>query len=77
MGIENVTLAFDNDEAGREGMLKVLPYYSKWFNIVDHPMVAMIRASGQKDANDFLADIKTNGLKKQETSWDNEDLSSL
>ena len=73
MGIESVTLAFDNDEAGAAGMVKVLPYYSKWFDIVPHPMVTMIRSSGQKDANDFLVDLKENGLKASEETWDNED----
>jgi len=74
LGIESVSIAFDNDEAGRMGALKVLPYYSKWFDIVDHPMVAMIRNSEYKDANEFLVGVKMNGLAKQEESWTNDDI---
>ena len=73
MGVTSVTIAYDNDEAGRAGALNVLPYYSEWFDIVDHPMVAMIRNSSFKDANDFLVGVKENGLEKKEESWDNEE----
>lgn len=74
LGIESVTLAFDNDDAGIAGMLKVLPYYSKWFDIVDHPMVAMVRNSGYKDANEFLVGVRENGVKEQERGWDSDEL---
>jgi len=54
LGIEDVTIAFDNDEAGIEGTLRVLPRYTEWFNIKSHPMVSLIKLQGYKDANDFL-----------------------
>ncbi len=73
LGIESVTLAFDNDDAGRAGMLTNLPHYSKWFDIVSHPMVDMVRNSGHKDANQFLTETLTNGLKQTET-WDNDEI---
>ena len=74
MGVTKITIAFDNDEAGMTGALKVLPAYAEWFEIVSHPMVEMIRASEYKDANEFLEGIKANGLKQtaQEESWDEE-----
>jgi len=54
LGYEYVTIAFDNDDAGVEGTVRVLPDYAKWFQVKSHPMVDLIRASGEKDANDFL-----------------------
>lgn len=72
LGVMKVTLAFDNDAAGMAGMLKVLPMYAEWFQVVPHPMVNMVNTSGYKDANDFLVGIKTNGL-KQTTTYEEED----
>lgn len=66
MGVTKVTLAFDNDAAGIQGTLKVMPMYAEWFEIVGHPMADMIRNSEYKDANDFLVGIKQNGLAKEE-----------
>jgi len=74
LGVMEVTIAYDNDEAGRAGALNVLPHYSKWFDIVDHPMVAMVRNSSYKDVNEFLVGIKANGLEKKEQGWDNGDI---
>ena len=54
LGVQQVTLAFDNDAAGIEGMLKVLPLYQEWFEVVPHPFVNLINRSGCKDANEFL-----------------------
>ena len=54
MGVQKVTLAFDNDEPGIQGMLKVLPIYEEWFDIVQHPMVNLVNQSGANDANEFL-----------------------
>ena len=63
MGVTKITIAFDNDEAGVAGTLKVLPAYSEWFEIVSHPMVEMVRNSGEKDANDFLCSVLDKGLR--------------
>lgn len=71
MGVTKVTLAFDNDEAGIAGMVKVLPVYQEWFEIVAHPMVTMVNMSQYKDANEFLEGVKANGIKKEE-SWDDD-----
>jgi DNA primase len=64
LNVEKVTIAFDNDERGVAGALRVLPYYAKWFEIVPHPLVKYITDSGEKDANDFLVNTKNNGLQK-------------
>lgn len=64
LGVQRVTLAFDNDLAGLTGMQKLLPVYSEWFDVVPHPMVTMVASSNYKDANEFLVGIKQNGLKK-------------
>ena len=74
MGVTKITLAFDNDEAGIAGMIKVLPIYAEWFEIVQHPMVLMVNASNYKDANEFLEGIKLNGLEQQGFDDDGEDL---
>jgi len=71
MGVKKVTLGFDNDEAGIAGMVKVLPLYTEWFEIVPHPLVTMLNASSYKDANEMLVGIKANGV---ETYDDGEDL---
>jgi len=75
LGVESVSIAFDNDNAGRVGALKVLPYYAEWFEIKDHPMVAMVRNSGYKDANEFLLGVRAKGLvqKEKKESWSNEE----
>lgn len=62
MGVTQITIAFDNDDAGIAGAVKVLPIYAEWFAIVPHPMVNMLNASEYKDANEMLEGIKTNGL---------------
>jgi DNA primase len=72
MGTTKITLAFDNDEPGIKGTLKVLPAYAEWFEIVNHPMVDLVRSSGHNDANDFLVEMKTNGMQQQDTGWDDE-----
>ena len=54
LGVETVTISFDNDDAGRAGTLKVLPAYEEWFDIDTHNMVNQIRKSGCNDANDYL-----------------------
>lgn len=66
MGVTHISLAFDNDSAGITGTLKVLPIYAEWFEIVAHPMVAMLNASEYKDANEMLVGIKANGIKVKE-----------
>jgi len=69
IGVEDITIAFDNDKAGQLGMVSVLPYYSQWFNIVAHPMVTLVRNSPYKDANEFLEGVKSKGLAKP-IIWD-------
>ena len=71
IGVEKITLAFDNDEAGRKGMLDVLPYYQEWFEVVPHSVVLFINNSGYKDANEFLEGVKTNGI-KQDTGYEDD-----
>jgi len=51
-------------------MVKVLPIYAEWFEIVAHPMVTMLNNSEYNDANDMLVGIKTNGVKVAETFED-------
>ncbi len=70
LGVTKITLGFDNDAAGIAGMVKVLPIYAEWFEIVAHPMVTMLNNSEYNDANDMLVGIKTNGVKVAETFED-------
>ena len=58
IGTQYVTLAYDNDEPGINGMLKVLPYYEAWFTITDHRIVNLVNSSGYKDANEFLTNFR-------------------
>lgn len=56
-GVQQITLAFDNDKAGQDGTLRVYPSYAEWFDIVSHPLVRKIQQSGEKDANDYLTKV--------------------
>lgn len=54
LGVDTITIGYDNDEKGQAAILKVYPYYKKWFDIKAHPLVTKVRKSGYKDANDAL-----------------------
>lgn len=58
LGVERLTIGYDNDDAGRAGALKVYEDYAAWFDIVPHQMVHMVAASGSKDANEFLEKMR-------------------
>lgn len=54
LGVETITIGYDNDAKGQEGALRVFPYYRKWFDIKGHWASALVRKSGYKDANEAL-----------------------
>lgn len=54
LGVETITLGYDNDEAGQEGAVRVFHYYRKWFDIKGHWATSLVRKSGCKDANEAL-----------------------
>lgn len=54
LGVETITIGYDNDTAGQEGALRVYPFYRKWFNVKGHWAVALVRKNGYKDANEAL-----------------------
>jgi hypothetical protein len=72
LGVEYITIAFDNDVAGVTGIMKVMPIYAEWFTIKPHPLTNMINASEYKDANEFLEGIKTNGLKTNNQGFEDD-----
>ena len=54
LGVETITIGYDNDEKGIEGSLRVYPYYKKWFDVKGHWATAKVRKAGHKDANEAL-----------------------
>lgn len=72
LGVKKVTLGYDNDIKGVQGIIRVAPLYAEWFEIVQHPLTNMINASSYKDANEFLVGVKNKGLqtKKEYDSGD-------
>lgn len=54
LGVETITIGYDNDVKGQEGALRVYPFYKKWFDIKGHWAVALVRKNGFKDANEAL-----------------------
>lgn len=54
LGVETITIGYDNDEKGQEGALRVYPYYRKWFDVKGHWATSLVRKSGFKDANEAL-----------------------
>jgi DNA primase len=54
LGVETITIGYDNDLKGQEGALRVYPDYRKWFNVKGHWAVALVRKNGFKDANEAL-----------------------
>jgi DNA primase len=54
LGVDTVTIGYDNDERGQQAILKVYPYYKKWFEVKGHVLVNVVRKSGCKDANEAL-----------------------
>lgn len=54
LGVETITIGYDNDVKGQEGSLRVYPYYKKWFEIKGHWATAKVRNGGFKDANEAL-----------------------
>jgi hypothetical protein len=54
LGVETITIGYDNDVKGQEGSLRVYLYYKKWFDVKGHWAVALVRKNGFKDANEAL-----------------------
>lgn len=54
LGVETITIGYDNDDKGRERALKVYPFYKKWFDVKGHWATALVRKNGHKDANEAL-----------------------
>lgn len=54
IGVTTVTIGYDNDLKGQEAILRVYPYYKKWFDVRAHPLVTKVRKTGLKDANEAL-----------------------
>ena len=54
LGVEVITIGYDNDPKGQEGALRVYPFYRKWFDIKGHWATSLVRKHGFKDANEAL-----------------------
>lgn len=62
LGVDTITLGYDNDEAGQKAAMRVYKHYVKWFNIKPHWSTSLVRKSGHKDCNDYLQElVKTSG----------------
>lgn len=61
LGCTTVSMAYDNDEAGRVGAANVVQYYKEWFDVKPSLKAFEVFRSGEKDCNDYLMKIK--GLK--------------
>lgn len=54
LGVDKISIGYDNDEAGSKARIKVYPYYIKWFKIAWSHILSKIAKSGAKDANEAL-----------------------
>lgn len=57
LGVDTVTIGYDNDIKGQEAIPRVYKHYIKWFNVKGHPLVSKVRNSGHKDCNDYLQSL--------------------